>query len=200
MAYNYCCDCEYLDRKDEYTNWFSGDTKYKCKKCWEYKKLTDSVCSSFKEIKKDTGSYTPSGCYITTIVCDILGYNDNCELLTLLRNFRDNTLKNNPTYLPLLIEYDIIGPTISKRIKKEKNNYIFALGLMNYFLLPCANLIKAGDIEGAIEAYTNMVNQLKDEFELPTFQINVDGINDLENLGKGRIRQPKTSEVLKCNL
>lgn len=195
MTYYYCCDCEHLNRKDEYKDWFSGDTKYRCKACWQYKKLTDSTCSSFKEIKKDTGSYTPSGCYITTIVCDILGYEDNCELLTVLRNFRDTTLKSNPIYFPLLIEYDIIGPIISRYISKEKNNYNFALGLMNYFLLPCANLIKNGDINGAIEAYTNMVNQLRDEFEIPHYSVNDNMQIELEILGKGRIRYPKTSEI-----
>ena len=124
-----------------------------------------------------------------------LGYEDNCELLTVLRNFRDTTLKSNPIYFPLLIEYDIIGPIISRYISKEKNNYNFALGLMNYFLLPCANLIKNGDINGAIEAYTNMVNQLRDEFEIPHYSVNDNMQIELEILGKGRIRYPKTSEI-----
>ena len=137
----FCCDCKELNRNDTYKVWWSDETKYKCKICYEYKKLTDPACSLINPIKKDTGSYTPTGCFITTIVCNILGYEDNCELLTLFRNFRDNTLKINPKYISILLEYDQIGPLISLRIQKEKNNDRLCLGLMNYFLIPCANAI-----------------------------------------------------------
>lgn len=193
---NFCCDCEELDREDSYKPWWTDETKYKCSICHKYKSLTDTTCNSFKEIPKDKGSYTPSGCFITTIVCNILKYDDNCELLTILRNFRDNTLKTNPQYIPLLLQYDQVGPIISAYIEKEDNNYEFALGLMRYFLIPCVHLIKSGDIEEAIAVYQNMVMYLNDSFDLPTIVINEEQEYDLETLGKGRIRfNPKTSEI-----
>lgn len=192
----FCCDCENLDRKNEYKDWFSGEIKYKCIACGDYKKLTDTACySNFKELRKDTGSYTPAGCFITTIVCNILGYDDNCELLVLFRNFRDTVLKTNPMYLPILVEYDIIGPLISMKIEKEKNHYGLALGLMNHFLLPCANAIKNENIDEAVEIYSNMVNYLRDEYELPLCNVNMlmNKNLDIETLGKGRIRETKPS-------
>ena len=45
-----------------------------------------------------------------------------------------------------------------------------------------------------------MVNQLRDDFELPTYQINFNDKYDIETLGKGRIRQPKTSELFSFDL
>ena len=42
-------------------------------------------------------------------VLTILFTADNCELLTLLRDFRDNTLKTNPKYIPILLQYDKTG-------------------------------------------------------------------------------------------
>lgn len=193
MAEQFCCDCEELNRKDEYKEWFSSETKYKCKTCWEYKKLTDPACRYFKPLKKDTGSYTPSGCFITTIVCNILGYEDDCELLTLLRDFRDNTLKANPEYIPILLQYDQIGPLISEGIQKEPNHDRLCLGLMTYFLLPCANAIKEGNIPEAVAIYQNMVVQLSGDFEIPITNISATQDYDLETIGKGRIRTPQTS-------
>lgn len=195
MAQYLCCDCEYLNRNDEYKDWFSGKTKYKCKECWQYKDLQDPACSKIRPITKNNGSYTPSGCYITTIVCEILGYEDNCELLCILRNFRDNVLKADPQYLQLLVEYDQIGPLIANYLRKEKNNITHALMLMNYFLIPCVNAIKNNNIDEAVTIYKNMVNQLKDELELPEHSIISDVEIELESLGKGRIRIPKTSEI-----
>jgi len=193
-----CGECLKLDwsNKERY----SSKDRYYCKERYRYVEPTNRACSYFSynkglNQKSNNGSYTPSGCYITTIVCDILGYPDNCELLTLLRNFRDNTLKYDPNYLSILLEYDIIGPTISKRIKAEKNHYGLALGLLNHFLIPVANYIKSGDVESAVEAYTNMVNYLRDDFELPNYFINVNHDIDYETLGKGRIRDLKTSEI-----
>lgn len=191
---NKCCDCEHLNRNDERKDWFSSKITYRCKECWNYKSLDDKACSNFKD-KTNNNGYTPSRCYITTIVCDILGYEDNCELLCILRNFRDNYLKINPNYIPLLIEYDNIGPKISEEIKAEKNNYGFCLGIMTYFLIPCANAIKNEDIEEAINIYQNMVMYLNDEFSLPNITINLNNNYDIETLGKGRIRQIKTSEM-----
>ena len=33
----FCGDCEYLNRHDEYNEWLSGDTKFKCNLISEYK-------------------------------------------------------------------------------------------------------------------------------------------------------------------
>lgn len=187
-----CGECLKLDWSNKER--FTSRDRYYCNERRKYVSPQDIACSYFsadKSVKKSSngGSYTPSGCYITTIVCDILGYEDNCELLQSFRNFRDNVLKNNPNYLSILLEYDIIGPTISEKIRQEKNNYGLALGLMNYFLIPCANYIKIEDIDSAVEAYVNMVNYLKDDFELPSFFIDVNQDVNYETLGKGRIKK-----------
>ena len=190
------------DNKEQHTS----RVRYYCNEMRKYVEPKDSSCRYFDEDKSitqnDSGGfqqsgikYNQSGCYITTIIVNILGYPDDCELLTVLRNFRDNTLKTNINYLPLLFEYDRIGPIITNYIIREKNNHIFALGLLNHFLLPCTYAIKQNNIEEAIEIYKNMVMYLNDTFNLPTIEIKNPTTYDLETLGKGRIRQPKTSEI-----
>lgn len=186
-----CLNIEW-DNKEK---WTSVD-RYWCKEKRRYVEPTDSTCYAFLEDKSQSndGGYQPSGCYITTIIVDILGYEDNCEVLNILRNFRDTTLKANIEYLPLLFEYDQVGPIICEYIKKEKNNYRFCLGLLKHFLIPCVQAIKEEKIEDAIAIYQNMVMYLNDEFNLPIIEIKTPESYDLETLGKGRTRQ-KTSEI-----
>ena len=53
------------------------------------------------------------------IVVNVLGYEDNCELLETLRSFRDNYLKLNKEYIPMLMQYDNIGPIISNNLENQ---------------------------------------------------------------------------------
>lgn len=45
-------------------------------------------------------------CFITTVVCKIVGLKDNDQVLQNLRNFRDNILQPNEKYYDILKEYD----------------------------------------------------------------------------------------------
>jgi len=186
-----CCDCGHLNRNDEYKDWFSGKTSYKCIITRDYKKLDDFSCYNFSELRVNNRGFKQSGCFITTLVCEVLGYDDNCEILTTLRHFRDNYLKLNSKFLPILLEYDQIGPQISEKIKNEANNEKFCLGLLKYFLIPTVQKIKEEKFEEAVSYYQNMVIHLKEEFMIyDTTDLNQN--YDLETLGKGRIRTKKT--------
>ena len=57
--------------------------------------------------------------------------NDDNYYLNSLREFRNNYMQQNKKYLPLLAEYDIIGPIISNRILNYKNKAKFELPSLN---------------------------------------------------------------------
>ena len=191
----YCGDCKNLGRKESetYKNWYTGKTTYKCLKNGEYKKIDDKACSSLVEFK-DTGSYTPSGCYITTIVCNILGYEDDCDLLKVFRSFRDNVLKNDERYITLLQEYDQIGPEISKRIIASEYSSQIAIDMYSTFLRPCLRYINKGDVDNAVKIYKFMVVYLKSRLGLNDYVVNYSEEYNIETLGKGRIKKIETSE------
>lgn len=186
-----CKDCEYFDKNDTYGSVWDSAKKYRCKKKNgrvysddAYVYADDATCREFK-------SKGSSDCYITTIVCEILGYSDDCELLQTLRSFRDNYLKNNlnhPEYLFLLKEYDAIGPLVCNEIRKEKKNFLQCLGLMQCFLIPCVQAIKANNYDEAVSIYKNLVFHLIDTYELPRLSINMDEEVNIETLGKARTR------------
>ena len=179
---NYCGDCAKFDmNQKEY--W--GD-RYYCVEKYKYREANEEACTNF--IKKPEGGYTPCGCFITTIVCIKLGYQDNCDLLETLRFLRKNYLKNTDEGRKLLQEYDIIGPVISQEIAKcpAKDSLI----LVQKYLLPCYNSIKQNQYEDAIKIYTNMVNELRERFSYAFIDANLDYNlkSSEEDLGKGRIR------------
>ncbi len=182
-----CANCVGIDFDKKYKNMW-GETMYYCEREHKDVRMGFDACPKFKAVEKDKGDYTPSGCYITTILCDILGYDDDCQLLVSLRDFRDNYLKKHPEYLNMLLEYDFIGPLISRRIIEEDNNALFAQGLVEHFIIPCVEAIIYEDYDKAIRIYSNMVIYLNDEFDLPMVKFDNNVKYDMETLGKGRVR------------
>ena len=75
-----CSDCNLMDLYDR--------DKYDRAFCSYYKKyypVGDNACS---HISKRENS---SACYLTTALCNILGYTDDCCIMNSLRSFRENT-------------------------------------------------------------------------------------------------------------
>ncbi len=191
----YCGQCAHLDLKNKES--YTTRDRYYCDKCHRYQELTEKACYNFLRNPsqgKETGGYTPSGCYITTIVVNTLGYDDNCTLLNILRDFRDRVLKVSPEYISILMEYDIVGPMISERIQNHPCKMSLSMALMERYLIPCVDLIKNKMYKEAIATYTEMVEMLKTLFQLKDYQsptkVDISSL-DYETLGKGRIRTPK---------
>lgn len=179
---NYCGDCVKFDRNQKEC-W--GNRYYCTEKC-KYKEPNDKACYSF--IKKSEAGYKPSGCFITTVICEMLGYQDNCDILETLRGFRDHYLKNTNEGRKLLQEYDIIGPVISKELAQCTK--IDALMIVQKYIIPCYDYIKHNYYYDAIFTYINMVRELKIRFSyaFDNSQIDYNLVSSEEDLGKGRIR------------
>lgn len=131
-----------------------------------------------------------SGCYITTIICDVLGYADDCSVLDTLRSFRDNVMQKDSKYSDLLLEYDTLGPDIAYFIKKEyeeNNDREIWTQFYNFYLQPTANYVSDGKFDAAVNRYKEMVTALKEYFNLDEY--NPDVINyDYTNGGHGRVK------------
>ncbi len=121
-------------------------------------RLQAMFCRYFE--KKDTI------CYITTALCNILNFPDNCIYLETLRNFRDNILKTNEIYKELLNQYDTIGPLISKNLLKDENNNIIAGNILNNYIIPICKCINEYEHNDAISKYKNMVFYLCDKYKI----------------------------------
>lgn len=92
------------------------------------------------------------GCFLTTACCEYKGLEDDCEELTILRNFRD-------TYVPhdLVEEYYRIAPNICIKIQGDKETLEHIYNIIK----ACVEDIKADRKQSAMNRYINMVNELR---------------------------------------
>ena len=152
MAYYTCNDCENYDPNNT-NRWNDGFCSYYCK----YFSKSDKACSKFEK-RRDIDTT----CFLTTAICNIFGFEDNCFGLETLRNFRDNYLVKDERYHKLLAEYEVIGPVISNNLyhdehRMEVADYYFE----NYLYNIIVNLSTYKDYDEAVNMYIEMVNDMK---------------------------------------
>lgn len=107
-----------------------------------------------------------SGCFITTVVCNILGKNDDDKVLNNLRSFRDNILVPNKKYHDILKEYDVIGSRVSEFIVNDKDREKMAVGIYENAILPINERINQKDYDTAVEMYYIMTLSLVNYYGL----------------------------------
>lgn len=100
-----------------------------------------------------------SGCFITTAVVNKLALPDDHIVLNTLREYRDEYLAKNREYMPLLAEYDLVGPVLSERVLKMPIANV--QNLFDRFLTPAVGLIKQHRHQEAVQVYTEMILLLK---------------------------------------
>lgn len=191
----YCAACTYLGETANY------DGKYYCERKGPMY-ACDPKCTSFCEAysrsnnaRENMYGYsherkTP-GCYITTIICNVLGYDDNNYYLRNLRNFR-NKMKENPADLVLLLTYDQIGPKIANCIANDPNSKQIASLMFNHYIIPAVDAIYENKDNQARNIYIAMTDSLATHYDIDTNIIIPDKV-DKETLGHARIKKPQTS-------
>lgn len=199
---NNCGECTYLDLD-------TGDIygKFYCDKKWERHLATDPECGSFcRAYSRDSGTiknayrysndHSSSGCYLTTILCNILGMCDNNIFLQTMRNFRKNVLQENEKYKSLLVEYDIIGPKIAEYLINDPAKETIAHNIFVQYIVPIINLINTKQYSLAVIFYMNMVNSLKTIYNLNCLSISTLEIEnaDIKESGHGIYKTKKITQ------
>ena len=168
MSYNYsvcyCRECECMDLNDK--------SRYDNSKAWcsarrEYYNPNDHACSTYFQYAESRKPQS-GGCYLTTIICNILGMEDHGISLECLRNFRDNYMLNHPETYPMLIEYDVVGPKIADALNCDSFKLSIAYSLYTSHILPITEDIKNEKYEDAIVKYQDMTNRLKNFYHIDT--------------------------------
>ena len=150
-----CAECTYFDWKNKKTS--SRDYRW-CKEMHTYKEPTDSSCRYF--IKREKAE---TGCFITTVVVDVLGYSDDCWILNTLRKFRKNIMQKDYRYADLLLSYDAIGPQIAESLNNMPEKEQISLLVCQYYLIPICKLINDENYTSAVNLYVGMVRFLQNQ-------------------------------------
>ena len=171
-----CSECTFLDLNNEYN---SNDGRFRCeakyewhyaneiacyRECYAYGRDSSVARAAFKHSEECRSS---SGCYLTTITCEIMGLDDDSYYLQTLRNFRKNVLQKNKKYKQLLVEYDIIGPIIARKLKQDNKKDMIALNLLNLGISKTVYHILNNDNLNAIKTYMTMTELLIQGYNIP---------------------------------
>ena len=192
---SYCAACTYMSESED-----CG--KYWCSRKGEDRYACDARCSSFCEAYSRSNysrqnmydvsrSASSSGCYLTTIMCKLLGYNDDNYYLNRLRSFRDNVMKKNSSYIPLLIIYDVIGPKISSKLALDEYGRDVAQVYFDKYITKSVEAIDSERYQEAIDIYIDMTDTLAQRYNINMAYIrpNMENIN-MKHLGHARVRKP----------
>ena len=194
MAYEaYCAACTYMgDKVDCGKYWCSvkGEDRYandpRCYNFCEAYGRSNSARENMYYISANSNS----SCYITTIMCNLLGYDDNNYYLNKLRLFRDNVMQKNPNYLPMLLTYDIIGPIISQKLANDKFGKEIATTYFNKYITKSVLAIEEEKYQEAINIYKAMTDTLANHYGINTTIISPDlSTIDTNYLGHGKIKK-----------
>lgn len=149
---------EFYDRK-------KLDYPKKCKRCrtnhaGSYRTPSNSSYSGRRP--QTTGRPgSPSGCFITTAVCESFGKADNCYELSTLRSFRDDWLSQSPGGEELIEKYYQIAPKIVEEIDRRDDRKEIYLNIYERYLKPCLQFIENQQYEACRDLYRNMVLSLE---------------------------------------
>lgn len=119
---------------------------------------------SYDECPIYKGNQDSGGCYLTTACVEAKGLPDDCEELTILRNFRDHWLKKQPGGAEEIAEYYATAPQIVTEINKRADAREIWNELYGALVAPCAQMIQAGAMEQARKLYREMSLSLKERY------------------------------------
>lgn len=177
-----CKDCMNMNLNDR---WSQDSSKAWCSEHRAYYDPNDRACSNHfdNDFKRNPGS--SEACYLTTIVCDILNFSDDCIYLETLREFRDTVMKPNEALLPILYEYDIVGPVIADKIREDEQKESISKSLLFNHIMPVVEDIQNGYVMTAISKYGVMVNSLKEFYSIDSITYN----GEMNVTGKGYLKR-----------
>lgn len=164
-----CSECTFLNPDSCYKSY---DCKYWCEARLEYHYANEQDCYRFTRAysrsdsvadslrRKSEESQRSSGCFITTMVVDILKQNDKSDDMMKLREFRNNILIQNEKYKKALVEYDVVGPEIAVKLITDSNKVQISKNLYNMVICNVIKLYEKKRYDEAVALYADMTSLL----------------------------------------
>ncbi len=136
----------------------------RCPECRVAKKNTDKRQIDNRQVDSRKGdnsgtsaSGSTGGCFISTAVCEYYGKSDDCEELTVLRNYRDGWLRRQGDGEALIAEYYRIAPAVVDALKSSQKFSDHCRTLWRDYIQPCVGLIRSREYARCKELYIAMV-------------------------------------------
>ena len=99
-------------------------------------------------------------------------------------------MQKNPEYIPLLVTYDIIGPTIAYELNHDKNREEIAKVFFDRYITKAVGAIEEGKEKEAINIYKAMTDTLAKSYVTNMATIDISKFDyNKETLGHARVRK-----------
>lgn len=133
----------------------SVDSDYVHSFCWGY---NYERCALYKKYASS------DGCYLTSACTESRGLADDCHELQVLRDFRDNYLKNLECGDKEIADYYCFAPQIVDKIKERPDAREIFDKIYSEFVAPCVRFIENGEKESAHTLYRAYALNLKETY------------------------------------
>ncbi len=110
------------------------------------------------------GGFRKGLCYITTAVCEYQGKPDDCQELTVLREYRDRYLMASDEGRAMVEEYYEIAPVLVLSIGMQRKPEKIYEEIYRNYLCPCVEYARNAENEKCKELYADMVDRLRERF------------------------------------
>lgn len=119
-----------------------------------------NVSSSNQASQNIASSNASSGsfCFITTAICQSENKPDDCEELTVLRNFRDNYMMETSERKTMILEYYEKAPSIVARIDAREDRKAIYSFIRRFYLENAMRYIRMNCYQCALVAYRSMIH------------------------------------------
>ena len=170
-----CRSCEHYDINDTdswgegYCSYYNKHVDSRSSACSHYDNDNDRRYDRRRDDDRrndDEKESDSGGCFLTTIACKILGEPDDGPTLSTLRCFRENVLRKDEDYAPILEEYAVLGPRISSCLWNDPNRTSVAVSLMAKHLGAILEAVRSRRNESAIRLYRDMVGRIRKSYGL----------------------------------
>lgn len=103
-------------------------------------------------------------CWITTAVCEVMGWKDDCDELKTLRGFRDGWMSQTDERRALIAQYYDLCPLIEPQIKRDPHKRVYLQGLYRRYILNAVQAVKFDQPEEALRLYQAMVDEVRGRY------------------------------------
>lgn len=112
------------------------------------------------------GQDSSSGCFLTSACVEAKGMSDDCYELSVLRDFRDSFLRNQPKGEAEIREYYFVAPQIVSAIKQKAESLSIFDSIYEECVRPCVEMIEVGKNDDAHLLYRETVKRLQKQYLL----------------------------------
>lgn len=109
-----------------------------------------------------------SGCFLTSACVDVLGKDDDCYELTILRRFRDEWLSKQDGGRSDIAQYYSFAPSVVNRIDSLPNRLDIYQTIYEELVAPCVEMIEQGRRLDAWQLYKQYSRDLIAQYSAQT--------------------------------